>query len=77
MDTVTTRKVKKRVEHILRPITGFTVSYDAAGDAVTITLGKPETFPTGGQITVLPGVTGGLGRAAGGDHGVRHLPGRA
>ncbi len=61
VDTITNRKVKKRVEHILRPITGFTVSLSTAGDAVTIALAKPLAFTTGGQITVLPGVTGASG----------------
>ena len=61
VDSVTTRKVKKKVEHILHPITNFMVSYSAASDAVTIAFGSPETFPTGGQIAVLGGVTGGTG----------------
>ena len=62
VDTITTKKVKKKKETILHPITNFTVSYLAASDAVEITLGAKETFPTGGQITVL----GGLTTAAGG-----------
>ena len=33
------------------------VSYVAASDAVEITLGAKETFPTGGQLTVLGGLT--------------------
>jgi hypothetical protein len=62
LDTVTTKKVKKVIEHVVRPITKFTVNYQAATDAVTIAFGGKETFPTGGQITVL----GGLTTAAGG-----------
>jgi hypothetical protein len=61
VDTFTTRKVKKEVEHIPHPITDFTVSYAAGGDVVTIVLGQPEPFRTGGQITVSPGVTRGSG----------------
>ncbi len=57
LDTVTTKRVKKKVETILHPIKKFTVSYVAASDAVEIKLGATETFPTGGQITVLGGVT--------------------
>ena len=41
----------------MHPITKFTVSYLAASDAVEIALGAKETFPTGGQITVLGGLT--------------------
>jgi hypothetical protein len=55
LDTVTTKTVKKKKETILHPIKKFTVSYVAANDAVEIKLGATETFPTGGQITVLGG----------------------
>ena len=54
---MTTKKVKKKVEHLLRPITNLTVSYTAASDAVMIAFSGKETFPTGGQITVLGGLT--------------------
>ena len=57
VDTVTTKRAKKKKETIPQPITNFTVSYLAASDAVEITLGTNETFPTGGQITVLGGLT--------------------
>jgi hypothetical protein len=57
VDTITTKKVKKKKETILHPIAKFTVSYLASSDAVEITLGANETFPTGGQITVLGGLT--------------------
>jgi hypothetical protein len=40
----------------LQPITKFTVSYLAASNAVEITLGSAETFPSGGELTVLGGV---------------------
>ncbi len=66
VDTITTRKLKKKVEDVLHPITKFTVSYSLAGEAVTIAFGSPETFPTGGQITVLNGVTSASGGAFGG-----------
>ncbi len=57
VETVTTKKVEKKKETILHPITKFTVSYLAASDAVEITLGAKETFPAGGQITILSGLT--------------------
>ena len=63
---MSTKKVKKKVTHILKPITNFTVSYVAANDAVDIAFSGTETFPTGGQITVLNGVTSASGGALAG-----------
>jgi hypothetical protein len=60
------RRSKKKKETILRPISKFTVSYLAASDAVEITLGAKETFTTGGQITVLGGLTTASGGALSG-----------
>ena len=57
VDTVTTKRVKKKIETILHPIKKFTVSYVAASNAIEIKLGATETFPTGGQLTVLGGLT--------------------
>jgi hypothetical protein len=57
VDTITTKKGKKKTGQILHPITNFKVSYLAASDAVEISFGSTETFPTGGQITVLSGET--------------------
>ena len=54
---MSTKKVKKKVEHILHPVTNFTVTYPAASDAVMIAFTGKETFPTGGQLTVLGGLT--------------------
>ena len=65
VDLVTTRKVKKKVQHILHPLSGFTVSYSPASDSVTLTLAGTQTFPTGGQITVVGGPTGGVAGASG------------
>ena len=61
VDTVTTKKVKKKTQQVLHPITNFTVSYTAAGGAVEISLGAKETFPTGGRITVVSGLTTAVG----------------
>ncbi len=63
VDTVTTKKIKGKKETILHPITNFAVSYLAASDAVQLTLGSKQTFPTGGQITVLGGLTTASGGA--------------
>ena len=58
LDTVTTKKVRKKPPlRILHPITNFTAKYVAASSSVQITFGAKETFPTGGQLTVLGGMT--------------------
>ena len=57
LDTVTTKKVKKKSQTILHQISNFSVSYVAASDSVEFTFGGTETFPTGGQLTVLNGLT--------------------
>ncbi len=61
LDTVTTKKVKKSLDRVLHPIKSFTVTYTPASDSVTLKLAGAQSFPTGGQITVLPGVTSGSG----------------
>ena len=57
LDTVTTKKVKRKVVTILKRI-GFRVSYDAAHETVDITMTGKQTFPHGGRLTVESGVTG-------------------
>ena len=66
LDTVTTKKVKKSLDRVLHPIKSFTVTYTPASDSVTLKLAGTQSFPTGGQITVLPGVTSGSGSVLGG-----------
>ena len=60
LDTVTTKKVKKKTTTILHRITGFTVS--CVADTVDLNLIGKQTFPTGGQLTIVStssrGVTG-------------------
>ncbi len=57
IDIITTKKVKKKTVRTLKPLAKFRVSYLAASGAVEITVGSMQTFPTGGQITVLGGLT--------------------
>jgi hypothetical protein len=57
VDVLVTRKARRKVEKILRPIANFQVSYNAGAETVTITLSKPQKFPAGGQVAILPGVT--------------------
>ena len=61
LDTVTIKKVKKRLDRVLHPIKSFTVTYTPASDSVTLKLDGTQSFQTGGQLTVLPGVTGDSG----------------
>jgi hypothetical protein len=64
VDNVIEKRVKKKVERILEPITEFNVSY--INDAVTIVLARRETFKTGGQITILNSLAGASGAALAG-----------
>jgi len=65
VDSVNTKRVKRQVEQILRPI-GFTVSYDAASESVSVMMAGKQTFRTGGRITVLGGATSGVSGVSGG-----------
>ena len=66
LDSVTTKKVKKKTTTILHPITGFTVSYVAATDTVNVNLIGKQTFPTGGRLAVVSTASGGVTGASGG-----------
>jgi hypothetical protein len=57
--------VKKKVTTILHPITKFTVSYIPASDAVDLTLIGTQTFPTGGQLTIVNRSPAGVAGASG------------
>jgi hypothetical protein len=57
LETVTIKKVKKSLDRVLHPIKRFTVTYTPASDSVTLKLAGTQAFLSGGQITVLPGVT--------------------
>jgi hypothetical protein len=60
VDSETSKRVKKKVEHHLQPITGFSVSYDGSSDSVRLTFVSKQTFPGGGQITVIGGTASGI-----------------
>ena len=55
--SVSTKVVRKKTELILARIANVSVDYNPASDEATILFKGNETFPTGGQITVLSGVT--------------------
>jgi hypothetical protein len=65
LDTITTKKVKKKVTTILHPITNFKVSYVPATDSIDLTLIGKQTFPTGGQLTIVNRIPGGVAGASG------------
>ena len=48
----TIKRVRKTKVPVYKPV-AFTVSYSASTDSVTLTLIGQQTFPKGGQITVL------------------------
>jgi hypothetical protein len=66
IDSVGTKKIKRKVELVAHPLTSFTVAYSPGSSKVTIAFTAKETFPDGGQITVLSGVTGDSGAALAG-----------
>ena len=57
LDTIISKRIKNKKMTILHPISNFTVSYLAASDELRIIFQKPQTFPTGGQLTVHGGMT--------------------
>jgi Putative Ig domain/PKD domain/FG-GAP-like repeat len=66
VDAVTTHRFKKQTKSTLHPITGLRVDYNAAEDSVTLTFARKETFPTGGQITLIGQPPSGIAGASGG-----------
>ena len=65
LDSISTKKVRKKTTTILHPITGFTVSYIQATDSVDLKLIGTQAFPTGGRLTVLSGSPGEVSGASG------------
>ena len=61
LDTVTTKRVKKKLVPVLQSVKKFTVTYTPSSDSVSLTLTGTQTFPTGGRLTVLPGISGNSG----------------
>jgi hypothetical protein len=61
IDAVTTKRVKKNLDRVLKPIKSFTVTYEPANNSVMLNFSSAQAFRSGGQITVLPGVTGASG----------------
>lgn len=66
LDVVTTRRAKRKVARALQPISDFVVTYATESHSVTLDLVFAQSFPKGGLITVLPGVTEGSGAVLGG-----------
>jgi hypothetical protein len=61
IDLVKMKKVKNKIEKVLQPFEGFTVTNDPGTESVTIKLAGAQSFPSGGQIKILPGITSGTG----------------
>ena len=60
IDVLSTKTIKKRKVASVQPLLNFTVSYNDAGESVTILLSNPQSFKTGGEITVLGGPARGV-----------------
>jgi hypothetical protein len=62
-----TKRIKRKVVKLLQPI-GFSVSYNATNNSVRLLLAGRQTFPKGGQITlVATGITSSDGAALAGN----------
>jgi MBG domain len=59
IETVKIKKVRKKIEKVLQPFSGFTVVNNPATESVTIKLIGTQSFPNGGRINVLPGIASG------------------
>jgi MBG domain-containing protein len=59
IDIVKTKKVRKKIVKVLQPFEGFTVTNNPGTESVTINLAGTQSFPNGGQIKILPGITNG------------------
>jgi hypothetical protein len=57
IESIAIKTIKKKHERVEQPSTNFSVSYDSADDTATIAFTTKETFPNGGQLAVLGGVT--------------------
>ena len=62
-----TRRAKGKPKQFLQPIRTFSVTANVAGDWITLTFTRRETFPMGGQVTVVSGPAGGVTGTAGAD----------
>ena len=61
IEAVKMKKVKKKIEKVLQPFEGFTVTNNPGAESVTIKLTGAQAFPNGGRIKILPGITSGSG----------------
>jgi hypothetical protein len=79
VDALSTKKVKKNKVTLLQPLSGFDVSYNDAGESVSLLFTTQQTFKKGGQITVLggpsTGVTGLSGAFVSGNRVLKISPG--
>jgi hypothetical protein len=66
LDSISTKKVKKKVETVLHPVAIQSATYSASTNSVTlVTKATKTTFPKGGQLTVIGSPSGGVESAAG------------
>jgi hypothetical protein len=59
IDVAKMKKVKKKIEKVFQSFAGFTVTNNPETESVTIKLTGAQSFPNGGRIRILPGITSG------------------
>jgi hypothetical protein len=75
IETVKIKKVKNGLARVLQPFKAFTVTNHPESESVTINLIGTRTFPSGGLITLLPGITTGSNSVLTGGTSVTISPG--
>ena len=66
LDWVSTRRVKRKLETLLHPVSISSATYNASIDAVVLLTGTTNsTFAKGGQLTVINSPPGGVDSTAG------------
>lgn len=69
------KKVKNALVRVLQPFKAFTVTNNPDTESVTIRLSGAPTFPSGGRINVLPGITAGTSSVLKGETSLTITPG--
>ena len=75
IETVKLKKVKNALVRVLQPFKAFTVTNNPDTESVTIRLSGAPTFPSGGRINVLPGITAGTSSVLKGETSLTITPG--
>ena len=67
VDSISTKKIKRKIQTVLHPIGVLSATSDASNKFVTLaTSATKAKFPKGGQVTIVNSPPGGVSGAAGG-----------